>query len=126
MRVVVSSTGGVGHVTLVPLVQAMRDRGDDVLVVDARPGVARVRAAGIPVVEAGLEARVAQAELAARWPEVVTIPGPEKPTFVFPRLFGAIAAPRLHPVLPSPVAAHVHMPARTANSIEHEFAARCR
>jgi UDP:flavonoid glycosyltransferase YjiC (YdhE family) len=100
MRVVVSSTGGVGHVNpLIPLVQAMRHRGDDVLVVAAQPGIARVRAAGIPVVKAGVEARAAQAELAARWPEVMTIPGPEKPTFIFPRLFGAIAAPRLHPAL---------------------------
>ena len=100
MRVVVSSTGGVGHVNpLIPLVHAMRDRGDDVLVVAAEPGVARVRAAGIPVVEAGMPARAAQAELVARWPEVLTIPGPEKPTFIFPRLFGAIAAPHLHPAL---------------------------
>jgi UDP:flavonoid glycosyltransferase YjiC (YdhE family) len=95
MRVLFTSTGGIGHVQpVLPLAVAMRDRGHDVVVAAPPPALLRAKAAGLPTQAAGAPAPEQMAEFRRRWPEAASLRGAALGDFMFPRLFGAVGAPK--------------------------------
>jgi UDP:flavonoid glycosyltransferase YjiC (YdhE family) len=102
VRVLVSSTSGVGHVLpMLTLAGALHARGHEVLWATAADAGRMVRAAGIETADAGLtDAEVAPMRAAARQ-KSAGLPPQDIPTVVFPQLFGvARAAPMLAALLP--------------------------
>lgn len=93
MRVLMSSTGGFGHIQpMVPLALVLQERGHDVRWATAADGCERVAAAGIPTIEAGATVTEQRAEFRRRWPEASSLRGEDRPAFSFPKMFGAIYA----------------------------------
>ena len=94
MRVLFSSTTGVGHVfPMLPLARAFLDAGHEVLWATGGVVHAVLADAGIPAVHAG----PAGTELAGLRGSVLgpaaDVPPPERAAFVFPQMFGAALAP---------------------------------
>lgn len=95
VRVLFSSTTGVGHVfPMLPLAHAFRDAGHDVLWATGAEALPLVHGTG------GLDAVAcgpSGAELGRLRGSVLgpasELPGPERAAFVFPRMFGAALAP---------------------------------
>ena len=102
MRVLFTTTPGWGHVhPMVPLARAFLEQGDEVLWVTAGSACARLERAGFRVVSAGLDESEGMSRLFRQFPEIAALPPPERPDFMFPRLFGTIrAAPMLAGLLP--------------------------
>jgi UDP:flavonoid glycosyltransferase YjiC (YdhE family) len=102
MRVLFTTTPGWGHVhPMVPLARAFADRGDDVLWAAAAEVAPRLEKAGFRVEAAGPGLAESFGELNRRFPEIEALPPPERPDFMFPRLFGSVrTAPMLADVLP--------------------------
>ena len=103
MRILFSSTSGWGHVhPMLPLATTLRDRGHDVVFATAEDARVPVEAAGLTV------SRPAGSVLAERMdrcielrPDLLTMPGSEKPLVMFPVLFGgASATPMFDDLLP--------------------------
>ncbi|MEO5711841.1 MAG: glycosyltransferase [Nocardioidaceae bacterium] len=96
MRVLFSSTWGVGHVfPMVPLARAFVAAGHDVLWVTNEPTCALVRAAGIEARAGGLGSD-GLAEVRRRLAEgTAPLPGPARAGFAFPHMFGAWATPAM-------------------------------
>ena len=93
MRVIFTASPGRGHIhPMVPLAQALIQRRDEVLWMTGATECARLQRDGFEATAAGLDERVAQAELLRRFPEIHEMPGTEKADFVFPRLFGTVCA----------------------------------
>ena len=93
MRVLVSSFPAVGHVLpMVPLAQSFAGRGDEVLWATGPDGCRIVELAGLRSVAVGVSAAEMQQELFERFPEVRTLRPDQLPAFMFPRLFGNVAA----------------------------------
>lgn len=100
MRVLISSTPGIGHVQpMLPLALQLRDRGHDVLWATGRDGCEWVRAAGLAAAPTGLRAEERMAEYRLRWPEAASLRGDALADHMFPRLFGAITARAAFPDL---------------------------
>lgn len=97
-----TATPGRGHIhPMVPLARAFVDRGDQVLWASAPEACARLRGEGFEATAAGLAEREGMAEVSRRFPEIGDLAPPERPDFLFPRLFGAVrAAPMLYELLP--------------------------
>ena len=96
MRVLFSSTSGLGHVLpMVPLAAAMRDRGHDVLWATGNEARPQLDAADFPSIPAGRPMAERHAEYRRRWPESVALVGKALPEHMFPRLFGAVSAPSM-------------------------------
>ena len=96
MRVLMSSSAGYGHVLpMVPLARALVAAGHEVLWATARDAVQLVAAAGLPAASAGLT----RAEILPQWTpfleQAESLPPDERPTFMFPKLFGRIRPPRM-------------------------------
>lgn len=96
MRVLVSTTGGVGHVLpVVPLARALLEGGHDVYWACGHGGDAFVAAAGIEVRAVG----ITQEELAPLrqdlWESLADVPREQFPQHVFPGLFGGLLPPRM-------------------------------
>lgn len=96
MRVLVTSTAGLGHIhPMVPLARAIAARGHDVLWATPADGVEHVQRVGISAVAAGPAALAGPAQLRARFPEVAALAPEHVPDVGFGKLFGAIAAPAI-------------------------------
>ncbi len=96
MRVLFTTTPGWGHVhPMVPLAQAFRQRGDDVHWAAAAELCPRLRDEGFSAEAAGLGLAESRREFDRRFPELEQLPAAERPAFMFPRLFGAVRAPRM-------------------------------
>lgn len=94
MRVLFSSTWGVGHVfPMVPLARAMTRAGHSVLWVAPEPACPHVAAAGIEARAGGLDATGVR-ETVRRIGEISSgVPGRERAALVFPMIFGERATP---------------------------------
>ena len=100
MRVLFSSTGGEGHVQpMLPLAAALRDQGHQVLWAAPPEAHERVAAAGLEVRRSGRGVAWCGGEYARRWPEALHLPVEEATVHMYPRLFGAVAAPAAYPDL---------------------------
>lgn len=94
MRVLVTSTAGLGHVNpMVPLAQAMVARGHDVLWAAPADGVGHIEARGIRAVATCPPGLTRPGEARRRYPEFDTLAPEEVPDVLFGKLFGAMAAP---------------------------------
>ncbi|HUP86222.1 MAG TPA: glycosyltransferase [Acidimicrobiales bacterium] len=93
MRVLFSSSSGVGHVQpMLPLALGMRARGHEVRWVTAEDGCHWVRGSGIDAAAAGPTTRERMAEYERRWPAYAALRGEARAEMMFPRLFGDVAA----------------------------------
>ena len=94
MRVLFSSTSGIGHnLPMVPLARAFRDAGHDVLWATSAEACALVETAGLDATAAGLSGpelreRVGRLQAAAR--EVAPV---DRAAFMFPAMFGELLTP---------------------------------
>ena len=94
MRVLFSSTSGVGHV--VPMLQlavALRSGGHEVLWATAAQSLPLVTAAGIDAVAAGAHGAEEAALRGGVLGRAAELPGAERAAWVFPRMFGAALTP---------------------------------
>ncbi|HUP71595.1 MAG TPA: glycosyltransferase [Acidimicrobiales bacterium] len=103
MRVLFTSTPGWGHIhPMVGLARAFLDRGDSVLWVTGADACARLEREGFEASPAGRGEREGMAEVNRRFPEIQKLPPPERPEFMFHRLFGTVrAAPMLADLMPT-------------------------
>lgn len=93
MRVMFTTSPGRGHIhPMVPLAQALIQRGDEVLWVTGAQECERLQRDGFHATPAGQEERAAMAEVLRRFPEINELPGAEKGEVMFPRLFGTVRA----------------------------------
>ena len=96
MRVLVTSTAGLGHIhPMVPLARAIAMRGHDVFWATPADGVEHVQRAGIAAVATGPAALAGPLQLRARFPEIAALAPEDVPDVGFGKLFGAIAAPAI-------------------------------
>lgn len=94
MRVLLSSTSGLGHVLpLVPLGQALAAAGHEVLWAAGDGAAAFVEAAGLPVATVGLRGDALGAARGTVLAAAAELPPPERAGYVFPRMFGEALAP---------------------------------
>ena len=102
MRVLFTVTPSWGHIhPMVPLARALADGGDTVLWATAREVIPRLEREGFQTATAGLSRPEGMAEFARRFPECELLPLPERPDFMFARLFGTVrAAPMLADLVP--------------------------
>ena len=78
---------------MVPLARAILDRGDEVMFATGDEVCARLEREGIQTSVAGLDDGEAMSKFYEQFPEVQTLPPPDRSDFTFPRLFGAVRAP---------------------------------
>ena len=102
MRVLFTTTPGRGHVhPMVPLARAFLERGHEVAWAASEDVCRRLRGEGFDAMPAGLGEHVANRAFEERFPEVRDLAPPDRPDFMFPRLFGPIrAGPMLDDLLP--------------------------
>lgn len=94
MRVVVSTTGGTGHIRpVVPVAAALRRAGHDVRWVTTPSGLATVEAFGFDARPAGMPLEERIAAFFQRHPEVFTMPPRERRPTMFAGMFAELAAP---------------------------------
>jgi UDP:flavonoid glycosyltransferase YjiC (YdhE family) len=98
MRVLVTTTPGLGHVhPVLPIARALHEQGNDVLWATGTDAVPAIEAAGIAGVEAGLTAPQRMAEFLDRFPESRRLTPQDLPAFMFPRLFADISLRHMLP-----------------------------
>jgi len=86
---------------MLPLAQALRDRGNDVLFVSAEDARAPIEAAGLTMAPAGWALARRMPETLAHLPELASMPGHERPLVMFRVLFGEVSArPMFDDLLP--------------------------
>jgi UDP:flavonoid glycosyltransferase YjiC (YdhE family) len=86
---------------MVPLARAFVDRGHDVAWVTGEDACARLRGGGFDAIAAGPAEGAALGEFHRRFPEAQSLAPPDRPEFMFPRLFGTVrAGPMLTGLLP--------------------------
>lgn len=103
MRVLFTSTSGIGHVQpIIPLALATRAQGHDVLFATAHDSCNMIRSIGIATIVAGLTASEAMGTYRKRFPEAAQLVGNASPDHMFPHLFGEVAAPRMYTELVGP------------------------
>ena len=96
MRVLITSTPGVGHVhPLVPIASALQQAGHDVTWATAADSCARVESLGFPALPAGMDAPQRHAEVAVVCPEMASAAPRDHRGYAYPFMFGAVAAPRM-------------------------------
>lgn len=102
MRVLFTSPPGWGHVhPMVPLAKAFLERGDEVGWATAAEVGPRLERDGFHALGAGLGETESMQEFHRRFPELAEIPLPDRPLFMFPRVFGVVrAGPMLGDLLP--------------------------
>lgn len=94
MRVLFSSTFGIGHVLpMVPLAQACLTAGHEVLWATNGPGCDLLNEASVTTRAAGLAGDALAAAMAPLQAHARTLPGPDRAAAMFPGLFGATLAP---------------------------------
>jgi UDP:flavonoid glycosyltransferase YjiC (YdhE family) len=93
VRVLFTTTQGRGHLhAMLPLARAFVDRGDDVLWATAPSSCAWLERDGFAAVAAGLDEVAGKAEFDRRFPEFGALAPPQRPDFMFSRLFGSVRA----------------------------------
>ena len=104
-----STFPAIGHVNpMVPLARALSARGHDVVWATGPEASPTIEAAGLVHVAVGIAAAEARAEFYRRFPEARQLLPEQLPGFMFPRLFGTVAA---HATLPDLLAvAHTFLP----------------
>ena len=96
MRILVSSTPGMGHLTcLLPLASALRDAGHVVLFVTTAESCEVVAGFGFEVRPAGITPAERRAALAPRQPEVMALPPRRRRGLLFSIMFAGAAAPAM-------------------------------
>jgi UDP:flavonoid glycosyltransferase YjiC (YdhE family) len=91
MRVLFSSTSGIGHIhPMIPLARAMLELGHEVAWATGEESHDRLRPAGVRTVAAGIPWRARMGAYQERYPEGRTLVGEARPDHMFPRIFGAI------------------------------------
>src|SRR4029078_3852931 len=96
MRILVSSTPGMGHLTcLLPLASALRDAGHVVLFVTTAESCEVVAGFGFEVRPAGITPAERRAALAPRQPEVMALPPRRRRGVLFSIMFAGAAAPAM-------------------------------
>ena len=109
MRVLVSTFPAIGHVNpMVPLASALSALGHDVVWATGPDAFPTIDAAGISHVAVGITASEARVEFYRRFPEARQLLPEQLPGFMFPRLFGTVAAPATLPDLLA--VAHTFLP----------------
>ena len=94
MRILVTSTPGMGHLNaLLPLMFALQDAGHDLLVVTAAESCERVAGYGFKVRPGGLAGNERRATLAPRMPEILALPPRRRRGHYLRGLFAEGAAP---------------------------------
>ena len=84
---------------MVPLAQSFATRGDEVLWATGPDACPIVESAGLRSAAVGLGAAELKRAFFARFPEVHTMRPDQLPPFMFPHLFGSVAAPAILPDL---------------------------
>jgi hypothetical protein len=85
MRVLVSTTGGIGHVLpVVPLARALLEQGHDVLWASGHGGNKLVESAGVEVRAVGIREEELGPQRAELWASVADVPPDLLPRHVFP------------------------------------------
>ncbi|MEY2524183.1 MAG: hypothetical protein QOJ66_2748 [Ilumatobacteraceae bacterium] len=108
MRILVTSTPGMGHLNaLLPLMFALQDAGHDLLVVTAAESCERVAGYGFNVRAGGLAGNARRATLAHRMPEILALPPRRRRGHYFAGFFAEGAAPVMHLAL-QPVFSDFH------------------
>ena len=77
---------------MVPLAEALVQRGDDVLWVTGAQECGRLQRDGFQATPAGLDERAQMAEYFRRYPEIQEMRGEPRDEYGFPRLFGTVGA----------------------------------
>lgn len=86
----------MGHVLpLLPLALELRACGHQLRWVAGPGGAQAVMDQGIETFVAGMPEGERQAELARRYPEMMSLPPSERQVFGFPKVFGGLAAPQM-------------------------------
>jgi UDP:flavonoid glycosyltransferase YjiC (YdhE family) len=80
---------------MVPLARAFVALGDEVMWAIGSVAAARIKGEGFPAAACGLSEEAGMMEFRERFPELHSLPRPEWPDFMFPRLFGAVRAPQM-------------------------------
>lgn len=94
MRVLITSTPGVGHIhPLVPLATALQRAGHHVTWATGQAACDRLDQLGVATLPAGMDTTPRQAEFRRRCPEITTMPPRAVRALAYPTMFGAIAAP---------------------------------
>lgn len=94
MRVLVTSTPGLGHVLpLLPVAVELRARRHDVSWLVGPGNERTVAEAGFELTVAGLPERERQAEFVRRYPTIMELPEAERRPLLFSKHFGELAAP---------------------------------
>src|SRR4051812_31230427 len=95
MRVLVSTTGGVGHVLpVVPLARALLDAGHHVLWATGRGSAGPIVAAGIDAEEVGISEEELAPKRAELFGSFSQLPPDQMQMYGFPGLFGELLPPR--------------------------------
>ena len=91
MRVLFSSTFGVGHVLpMIPLARAFRDAGHDVLWATSAQATRHVADAGLDTAPAGLSGPELARGMAPLQARVAEVAPPDRAAFMYPRMFGEL------------------------------------
>ena len=100
MRILVTSTPGMGHLTcLLPLASALRDTGHDVLFVTATESCELVASLGFAVRPGGISPAERRAALTPHLPEVMALPPRQRRGLLFSIMFAGTAAPAMRVAL---------------------------
>ncbi len=102
MRVLISSTPGIGHVIpMLPLALAAHEMGHDVLWATPADAVDLVRAAGVHATPAGASPEARQEQMRELRAGSLRVPPEQRAAWMFPRMFGAaLTPPMLEDLLP--------------------------
>jgi UDP:flavonoid glycosyltransferase YjiC (YdhE family) len=96
MRILVTSTSGIGHIhPMVPLATELRAAGHEVVWATARQSCARTERLGFRSIPAGLDGAIRKEMLAARAPRIGEMAPRRRRTVALPLMFGEIAAPAM-------------------------------
>lgn len=96
MRVLVTSTSGVGHIhPVVPLAMELRAAGHEVVWATAREAFPAIERLGFRSMPAGLDGSVRKEVFAQRALRIGEMPARRRRTVAFPLMFGEIAAPAM-------------------------------
>jgi UDP:flavonoid glycosyltransferase YjiC (YdhE family) len=102
MRILVTSTSGIGHIhPMVPLATELRMSGHEVVWATAREACPTVEGLGFRSIPAGLDGSARKNMFALRAPSLGETPPRRRRTVAFPLMFGELAAPTMREELAS-------------------------
>ncbi len=96
MRILVTTSPPMGHVLpVIPLAQSLAKMGHEVRWATGADAIDVIERAGIPCEASGAGSAERRATYFERFPEATTLAPEDLPSHMFPRLFGAVAAPAM-------------------------------